>query len=224
MKKLFFCLWMIALCVFPLTACKVNVKSDVIDNMSDIRYNIFAGQTSHLSASLMCGMRENPYNYDGVHKKVTEFGVVTVSIKNLDKQESYNYTLNIGDNKITGFLEENPYDHTFMTDIEKIIDCENAVYLSVEGVAENVQLICESKNWQIQYKNAIDIAYNNLEQDFVALYDKKKFKAECYLKIVHDQNNVSNPYYWCFMVVGQNGEAKSVIIDVNNGLVVTKSN
>lgn len=205
-----------------LSGCGLNVKSDVLNNLSDVRYCVFVGQSDGVVANLMCGMRENPYSYDGKSNKKTEFGVITVFFKNR-LSEDLHYSLSVGKSSYAGVLEENPYNHSFMADIQKIVDGEG-VYLTIEGVVDGMQLMPESKAWAVQYDKALDIAYEVLEEKLKGLYSSRRFCGECYLKIVLDQSSIDNPYYWCFMYVGQNGESGSVIIDVNSGEVLTKSN
>ena len=205
-----------------LSGCGLNVKSDVLNNLSDVRYSVFVGQSDGVVANLMCGMRENPYSYDGKSNKKTEFGVITVFFKNRPSEDLH-YSLSVGKSSYAGVLEENPYNHSFMADIQKIVDGEG-VYLTIEGVVDGMQLMPESKDWAVQYDKALDIAYEVLEEKLMGLYSSRRFCGECYLKIVLDQSSIDNPYYWCFMYVGQNGESGSVIIDVNSGEVLTKSN
>lgn len=205
------------------SACEQDVKEDLLDNLSDVRYNVFAGQNSELCANLMCGVREISYSYDGISNKKCEFGVISVTIKNKNNYENISYTLTVGESIITGTLEENPYDHTFMTDIERIIGCDKSVYLTLEGITTNMLLVCESASWQVQYDEAIDIAFESLESEITKFYQKKKLCAEGYLKIIFDQNSTTKLFYWYFGVVGQNGETVAVIIDPQTGDIITKS-
>lgn len=205
------------------SGCGLNVKSDVVNNLSDVRYSVFVGQSQGVVSNLMCGMRENPYSYDGKSNKKTEFGVITVFFENKPEEELH-FSLSVGKTNYAGTLEENPYNHSFMADIQKIVDGDEGVYLTIEGVVKDMQLMPESKDWAVQYDKALDIAFEALEEDLMMLYSSRKFCGECYLKIVLDQSGIENPYYWCFMYVGQNGESGSVIIDVNTGEILTKSN
>lgn len=222
MKKFCVFLCLCAMC-FMFCGCQQDVKNDLLDNLSDVRYNVFAGQNTELTANLMCGIREISYAYDGISNKKCEFGIITVSLKDKKDYENISYTLIIGESEIKGTLDENPYDHTFMTDIERIIGTENSVYLTLDGIVTNMLLVCESATWQVQYADAIDIAFSCLETEITNFYQSKKLCAEGYLKIIFDQNSTTNPFYWYFGVVGQNGESVAVIIDPQTGLIITKS-
>ena len=205
-----------------MVACTTNMKSDVLNNTSDIRYNIFVGQADGVAVNLMCGLRENPYNYDGKSCKKTDFGVLTATLKTRPT-ENVHFTITIDGAAQSGVLDENPYNHTFMADIEKIVDDESAVFITIEGVVENMQMVCVSADWAVQYGDALDIAITSLEEEIKNAYQNRKFCAECYLKIVLDQANVDNPYYWCFMILKSDGTSKSIIFDVETGEILTET-
>ena len=222
MKKIVFC---VVVCLVPLVlvGCGTSIKTDVVNNMSDIRYDIFVGQSEGVVVNLMTGLRENPYAYDGNSNKKTEFGVITVSFEHQPTQNVH-FALSIDGVTTSGVLEENPYNHTFMADIEKIVSNDSGVFLTLEGTVQNLQLIPISKTWAVQYSQALDIAVNALQEDINEAYKNKKFQAECYLKIVLDQTNVDKPYYWCFMIVYAEGGSKSIVFDVNTGQILTQNN
>ena len=137
------------------TGCGTSIKTDVINNMADIRYNLFVGQAENVSVNLMCGMRENPYQSDGIAKKNVQFGVITATFK-VHPTQIVHFALTVGSQTYAGVMEENPYNHTYMVDIEKIVSSEEGVYLTIENVAQNMQLIPESKDWTVQYGQALD--------------------------------------------------------------------
>lgn len=204
--------------------CSVDAKGEVLDNISDIRYNIFCAESSDFTVNLMSGMREIPYAYDGVSNKKCEFGILTLNFKTKNLPKTFDYLLEIDGYEYAGILEENPYDHSYMTDIEKLVDCESAVYFSFGELIKNMVLNCESADWEIKYADALEIGYTCLETDLLKLFENKKFKAECYLKIICDKNSISNPFYWYFGVISQNGDNFSVIIDTKDGTIITQNN
>lgn len=203
------------------TGCGTSIKTDVINNMADIRYNLFVGQAENVSVNLMCGMRENPYQSDGIAKKNVQFGVITATFK-VHPTQIVHFALTVGSQTFAGVMEENPYNHTYMVDIEKIVSSEEGVYLTIENVAQNMQLIPESKDWTVQYGQALDIGISALEEDLKTLYEKRKFKAECFLKIIFDEAAAENPYYWCFGYTAQNGSKALVIFDVHEGKILSE--
>ena len=203
--------------------CSTSLEQQMTDNLSDVRYNIFTAQNENISVSLMSGMRENPYSYDGVTHKKCEFGIITVTLKNASSAEGLSFVLVVDGVEIKGVLEENPYDHTFMTDIEKIIDCQSQVYFNLDGLAQNMIMTCESATWQVQYIDALKIGKNELLGEVGRFVKDNVLHAETYLKIIFDQNSTENPYYWYFGVVGENGENIAVIINPTTAEIITRS-
>ena len=221
MKKICAFLLLVVFCVV-LTGCSKDIKTQMAGSVSDVRYHIFAGRTQNVSASLMCGVRENPYAYNGISNKTCEFGVITLNFQG-DFSEGLSFELKVDDYKISGVLEENPYDHNFMTDIKKIINPEQTVYLTVEGVVNDLLLPCVSKDWNVQYTSVLDIAFENIQEDLALFLENNHFKAECYIKIIHDLSSEEYPYYWYFGIIGENGNKLSLIIDPQTGEIITKN-
>lgn len=212
----------IACLSFAFIGCGASLETQIKANLSDVRYCVFTGKNQNISISLICGMRENPYNYDGVSNKKCEFGIITMT-SNKGALANSNFTLSVDGAEITGVLEENPYDHSFMTDIERVIDSESTVYISIENIVENMILTCESLSWQVQYKDALEIGVDALLEDAKRFMDGNNLRAESYLKIIFDQKSNTTPYYWYFGIVGENGENIAVIIDPANGNIITQN-
>lgn len=222
MKKLKFLTLIFAAAFLFLGGCGLNVKNEVADNISDIRYSMFEGVNQNFNATLMCGMRENPYEYDGISNQKTQFGVIAVVFNQIKQENQIAYKLIIDGAESNGYLEENPFDRSFMTDIGKIIDTTSSVQLLLDGEIDPIVLTPISADWQIDYTKALEIALTTLEADLKPFFNNKQFAAECYLKIIHDQKNMGSPYYWYFGVIGQNGQNKTLIIDVHSGEIITQ--
>ncbi|MDD4815933.1 MAG: hypothetical protein PHQ62_02185 [Clostridia bacterium] len=205
-------------------SCKFDIQGEVLDNISDVRYNLFEAKTENLTATLMCGMRESPYAYDGVSNSKCEFGIITITYKVRPETEAIPYTLRVGSAVFEGNLEENPFDHTYMVDIEKIVDNTASICLKLENFDSELQMACISSNWAVQYDNALTIAMQGVEDDLLQFFSSKKFLAECYLKIIFDQKSTTSPYFWYFGIIGENGTTVALIIDTETGEILTKSN
>ena len=205
------------------SACNFDMQSEALDNISDIRYNIFEAKTENLTATIMCGMRENPYEYDGISNPKCEFGIITITYKVRPETETIPYTLRVGSAIFEGDLEENPYDHTYMVDIEKLIDNNAEVFLAIDGLESELQFTCISADWAVQYGDALTIALENVSEQLPQFFSNKKFKAECYLKIIFDKKSTTAPYFWYFGIIGESTAAIALIIDTETGEILTKS-
>lgn len=208
---------------FLLTGCGYNIKDEMINNLSDVRYNLFEAKTEELKVTLMCGMREEPYEYNGKSNQKCEFGVITINFIDLQEADEIDFNMQVGDVEYNGKLERNPYNHNYMADIETLIDDETSIYLTVDGYEGEMILVCVSKDWSIQYQNAIEIATAHLELDAKQFFRNKTFNAECYLKIIYDENSDFETYLWYFGIVGTNNNRISLVIDVNSGQILASS-
>ena len=209
--------------MFLLTGCGYDIKYEMLNSMSDVRYNLFEAKTESMKVTLMCGMREEPYEYNGVSNQKCEFGVITVYFTELQEAEEIEFTLQAGDIEYTSALERNPFHHNYMTDIEALIDDEANVYLTIDGIGSEMILVCVSKNWGVQYQNALEIATEHFEIDAKQFFNNRKFNAECYLKIIYDENSDLETYLWYFGIVGTDNNRLSLVVDVNSGQILASS-
>ena len=209
--------------VFLLSGCAYNIKNEMIDSLSDVRYNLFEAKTQDMKVTLMCGMREEPYEYDGKSNKKCEFGVITVNFFDLQEAPEIDFFMQVGETEYNGKLEKNPYQLNYMVDIETLIDDNASIYLTVDGYVGEMILVCVSKDWNIQYQNVLDIATEHLEVEARQFFKNRVFNAECYLKIIYDENSDLETYLWYFGIVGTDNSRISLVIDVNSGQILASN-
>lgn len=207
--------------LFLCVGCKFDLKEDVYDNISEIRYNLYVGENAYFKANFSSGMRENPYSFDGISNSKCEFGVLSVDFKNLENKNQIAYSLTVDSIQANGYLEENPFDHTFMVDIEKLIETKNNIILKIEGFDNDIILSPISQEWQTTYSDVLDLILSKYEENFNIFVKNNKFNAECYLKIIYDKTNAQNPYFWHFSAIGTDGTKISFIVDVNSGEIIS---
>lgn len=209
--------------VLILGGCKFDIKYEMLNNLSDVRYNLFEAVTQEAKVTLMCGLREEPYEYNGLSNRKCEFGVITVNFINAQVADGFDFSLQAGQKEYKGKLERNPYQHNYMADIEALIGDDENVYLTINGVGSEMVLVCISKNWTVQYKNALEIATTHFETNAKQFFKNRKFNAECYLKIIYDENSDFETYLWYFGIVGTDSNRLSLVIDVNSGQILASS-
>ena len=95
MKKIIYFIMLLASTLF-LTACGGTPLELCKQNLSEVRYNVFAGNTDNYTATFMSGKRENPYVVNGKHEKVVDFGLLTVTFTG-DSPLTANYVLTINE-------------------------------------------------------------------------------------------------------------------------------
>ena len=110
-----------------------------------------------------------------------------------------------------------------MIDIEKQISSNSVVKINIlNSVYEEIIVDCQSKNWQITDKEALEIAGESLQQ-FMIENSKNNLDYECYLKVVHNVQDGKRLYFYTFSIKTNQHKNSGVVIDVNTGEVLAKS-
>ena len=98
---------------------KSGVYQLALDNLAEARFYIKQDESSRLRVQFFSGMREEPYENNGIAEKTIPFAIVNVDPKDnsLSGMTSLSGTLKIGDEVIEVTLKKNPFDKNFATDI-----------------------------------------------------------------------------------------------------------
>lgn len=220
-KKVILSLSFIILCVFLLTACsKSKISQDVsINVLSEYRKNLFVSKTNFCVATFTSGQREENYVMDGNNTALVDFGVLTVKFDNYTSQSLPKFELKINNDLYAGEFEHNPYDNTFVFDIQKQVNDNDTLNLYLIDFDQSTLLQCFSKNWNINYKQAHNIFTEKYKTEIANHLFDDMLKGEVYIKIVSDDKELKN-FYWYVLLVCQNGDMYSSLIDVNSGEIV----
>jgi len=213
MKKTIILMIFIIIFSFFMTAC--NSKNDIEINLSEKTELYFEGKNDlgKVCGSISVGEREDPYILDGFHNNMTGYSLIVIKLKESEKQEIE--TQIVINEKIENLtLYFNPLNNSYMNDLGYKIKGTDEVFLKYNN--ETIKFDFVSKNFKIDYKNAIKLIKNHY---FEQIKDKfcvnNEIKAEYYLKILHIKENYKD-IYWCFSVVGQNGKFLNILISVND--------
>jgi len=196
-------------------------------NLSEVRYNLFRGSNDSLSATLMTGEREQDYILNGIAEELVDFGIITVIFKEPVSalMGSPSYKLTVGDDYYEGELEKNPFDASYVADIEHKVSDDAQVYLLVEWdtLYETIKLDAISPEWQLNWEKALETAMDNIsDTNFEALVKDGKLNAEVHVKIISDPQGVTNQHYWYISIYGQNGSVIEMVINPVTSEVVSK--
>lgn len=206
------------------TACSVNKIDVAIDNLAEVRYNIFSGENDSFQVTFMSGERENPYVVNGSCEERIEFGMLTVKFKTSDCPIVAQYSLTINDYEVSGNLEYNNFENILMVDIGKIVDDDAQISLTVKTNKgdENCDLLAKTKDLEITWRTALEIALTEWGSDFNQYIKKGNLQAELYVKIISDLNSKFDNYYWYVSLIGTDGSSKGLIIDPHSGDIIAK--
>ena len=224
MKKIFVGTLLVIL-TLVFSACGANKIDLMLDNIAEVRYNVFSGENEEYTATFMSGERENPYIVNGICEDKTEFGMLTIKYKSTDMPMVAQYKLIIDEQEYNGNLEYNNYEGTLMVDINKVVNDNASISLAVitnQGESE-CQLNAKTDNLEITWRSALEIAVSEWGNELDEYISKGKLNGEIYIKIITDLNSNFDTYYWYVSIVGNNGNTNGVIIDPQSGEVIAKN-
>lgn len=190
------------------------------------RNNFFTASTSKYQASFYTGLREEPYALDGVVGELTPFGIVVFGAFDdsvLTKNE-YDFTIKINEETVSGKLEKNETDSNFYMDIERTVEDNAVVVLTVAIPNEsfNETLVNASGSFQVKQEQALKIAAEELS-DTIMQITKKDKTAEVIIKILQDNSfDGEQRYYWYVAIIGKDGKTAGILIDTNSAQIISK--
>ena len=204
------------------SACAINVKT-IIDKTSDLMSVFFFADTDFGEIEVYSGQRESQFEYDGISTPKVDYGIIKICFDEKKDQNTIDISLQL-DNELSSFtLEQNPFDQSYMVDIEKQISQNTVVKIKIlDNNSQEIIVDCQSKKWKISDKDALEIAGKSLK-DFFAENSKNGLDYECYLKVVHNIQDGERLYFYTFSVKTTQGKSVNIVIDVNNGEVLVKS-
>lgn len=227
MKK-FLCILSIALSGIMFVGCGNNKKNEANFNshLIEIRNNLFAGEDEIYYATVCTGQREQEYALDGKVNELVPFGIVTLA--RLDNEmlnnDSYQFTLVVNGENVTGLLEKSPYDNTYSADIEQVIadDAQISLQLVIDGDNFSKELNNISSNFTIDKDRAISIACEQLKDSVKNLSRESGNYSEAFIKILKDYSGENNRYYWYVGIISPEGKTSGVLIDATSGDIISK--
>lgn len=223
-KKFFL---LIFICPLFLFGCNnANLKAIVNEKLSEVRFNLFSASSDEINIKFTSGFREDPYILNGKSENKKEFGVITVKfLKSLpNTNASPNFVITIEDMDFDGVFELNPFDQTYVQDIETfVLDDSNVTIkimfgeLNFETSLKNV-----SKEFSINHKDALNIFIKEFEKDINHLLKNGK-DFEVYVKIISDPNFSLDKNYFYVCLISNSGISFSLIIDPLSGQILAKN-
>ncbi len=215
--KIYVVLLCAILCIFSFVGCKETIEESIGQNVSEYRQNFFMGVGEKFSATFTDGKREQEFITNGEKTSLVDFGVIVIKTQSLSQK---NFVFKINDEEVSGTLEVNPFDNTFVADIKQTVDKDDTLTLSFDN--ESITLICLSKDWKINHNNALDIFVHKNKEKLATYYNNNNFEGEIYIKIVSDRQDMSNIYYYVLCIT-KNGDIIANLIDVSTGEILQKS-
>lgn len=209
--------------IFLIGCGEVDFNTPAHTYISEYRKNLFVNKTGSLLATFTSGEREKEYDLSGFKTPLVEFGVLTVKF-NMDVGDILpTFELSVNDKIFNGQLEKNPFDGSFVYDIECQVDDEDDITLKLIDFEQNLRLVCVSKNWKSSWEDAVEVFNQKFNKELTMHTKDGKFLGEIYVKIVSDGRDLEN-IYWYVLCVLQDGNIYSCLINPNTLEVIQNNN
>lgn len=200
--------------------CSNKIPSEVKNNLSEIRTNIYEANNDNLSVNIITGEREDPYVLNGTAQGMTEYTVITIIPENPDNISAditYNYILKTGKKDYSGTFTLHPFGNSYAAEIAQKINVrslEIQVTASKDDWNFNETLVLESilTENMIGWEDALLVGMDALENAISSMYDKKTLKAEVYVKLLCDPLGKTTDHYW-YVAFADGKKIASVLID-----------
>jgi len=181
-----------------------------LDNLSETRLYMKHAETERYRVQFYAGMREEPYAVNGISEKKVAFGVISLESRGkIINEEEIVGTLYIGEEEIPVRLERNPHGTNFACDVEKLIDVEKdlALTLFIGEAALEFTLVNAMPEDAINWERALEIATDEARAQI-----KGAGRFECFVRIV--ESPVKNAgSFWYVRFVPEKGNNFFVVID-----------
>ncbi|MBE7089111.1 MAG: hypothetical protein E7370_06350 [Clostridiales bacterium] len=197
------------ICFF--VGCKENI--DFNEYISEKRTDLYFYADDNLTVKLYNGLRESPYNADGIKGEITPFCEIycyfktnpkTVKIKALTVEGEMNYN-SIKNCYYLSLGEEIDFGKS----VQISLDCDkNSVEFTAQSVIDSATLTCEE---------ALLCAVDHNESLFKGMCKKKVFNGEIFVRLLYDEG--------CFYYVGvcdKSGKITAYLIDGETGKVIAE--
>lgn len=225
MKKKILLLLLLLVSILPLAACG-KTSIDLNDYLIEERNHLFTANDDLYNVTLSTGMREVDYNLDGVVGEKVDFGVLTFSRNDSNplSNDQYSYVVKINEESLSGKLEKNPVNNSYVVDLEISIpeDASVAVQINFTGYTFKETLTNTSNDFTVDSAKALTIANKELKTELENITTNNS-KIEVVMKILKDSSNTElNNYFWYIGVVSTTGDTLGILIDANTSEVIAK--
>ena len=201
--------------------CGVTTEELVKNNLAEMHNHYFTGATQHFNVAMWSGVREEPFEQDGIRGQLVDFCVLHVVPIGEVGTFGMTYKVKINDKTYEGEFGKSPFDNSLAADLETSITDTDEIYAEItfDGVTEVANLSCISCDFTIDGTEALNIAVTNAGEVLMILADNGNKSVEGYLRIISTDRNLG-VYFWYVRFINVDGEEVCLVIDTNDGSIM----
>jgi len=199
-------------------AQKSTMYNTALANVAEARHYMKRASAGNLEISFFSGMREEPYNQDGVAGKLTPFAIINLTVKDdsLKDFQQIEGTVKIDQEQVPVMLTRNPYDVlNFATDLARAVDIGKDVEVTLFISSTNhptVMLENAMGEDAIDWKEALRSATDKVGDKI------KGAKFEVYVKIIDNMAKDSGAY-WYVQFITTDGKIHSCVVAPDGSVI-----
>ena len=202
--------------VIGISSCsRASTFQLALDNLSESRFYMKHGETECCRVQFYAGMREEPYDVNGISEKKVAFGIINLEPHKRISDEEIQGTLKIGEELVPVTLERNPHGGNFAADIERLVEAEQTLVLTL-NMGESIEvfdLAHAMPEDSISWERALEIAVDHLTDQI-----RRTGKFECYVKIVESPVKGGGSF-WYVRFVPEKGDNFFAVIDATGRVI-----
>lgn len=225
MKKFIILFVCAVMSIFVFAAC--NNKPDGPEYSEYVSYyqtHQYTALNEDFAVSVYSGVRESEFRSDGKVGETRTFYVVSATPLNSSLKLPVNYKLTDGTKTAEGSLEQDKLSASFSSEADLSDIIENLKTITLSYTDKEVTLTLENRlENMIDWQEALKIATAELKDVIAENTDESgKLTREIYVKFIRNRFDHESPYYWYVALVGEDYKYSALLINPENGEILTK--
>lgn len=214
MKKIIILILAVMAAAFIFTGCAKNAYEN---NISEIRDDVFIGETEHFEVIGFIGKRENPYRADGAANNMVPYFLVAISPKFETNEDDIMYAnIILKDKMYSKSLTKNVLHNKFIYDFADLKPDENfTINVAVQAYDEDVTMTELFQGGMKTYQEALKEGMALLKDKFEDTKDGNKYACEIYVRLTYSKFMTDEKLYWYVGLLDTKGNTEGVIIDID---------
>lgn len=204
--------------VLGMSGCGKTQLSKYGENISELREHLFAAESAEYKITAISGVREDPYELNGVSGAKRDFTVITVTPAVFAPDKTYRYTATIGDSTFEGSLMPHPFAQSLSVDIPMAATEDFSVTVGC-GEEQTFELKNSVPGDLISAEKAFGIALEKLKNEIKRFKTKNKLNAEIYVRLMENPIDGNGGYFWYVSFVGEDKTTVAVLLKGETGEV-----
>lgn len=205
--------------IFALFACSDGDLKKYAGSISELRDRVFCAEDDSYAVTAVSGVRESPYETDGVSGDKCDFTVVTVVPTSFAAGSVYTYCAVIGNETLRGELLPHPFLPQLSIDLPVRASGDFAFSVSHEG-GERAYTLADAVTGEcISAEKAFSIALEKLREPLGRFKHKNKLQAEIYVRLTKNTTVASGGDYFWFVSFASATDSVAVLLHCNTGAV-----